>query len=320
MEDTEFLALSSLFDAIGVIEKGIERIYHYLLINKRIDNLKEVASKYNLTLKRGYKICSVLNDLGLIQIYDRPMKIHLANPPDSIWQAIVNDRIDKLTLEFQEKKERAENALVDFIRQYQLEESATQEFVEFINYNLNNFDDTYYSFMAKSQCKIALGIRYENELTSVFKKNSFQNIPENLRESMKTGMIKIKENVKNIDLKVIFNAELIKELLNSKEFELLSNHVDTFKFTFGSVDVHVTYDDFSNFSLTDHELIQPSFDPTNRLIGAYVSRNKNIYQIFNDKFNELYAKGISISQFLREQEEITLPPITESQIFSLCLL
>ncbi len=320
MEDTEFLALSSLFDAIGVIEKGIERIYHYLLINKRIDNLKEVASKYSLTLKRGYKICSVLNDLGLIQIYDRPMKIHLANPPDSIWQAIVNDRIDKLSLEFQEKKERAENALVDFIKQYQLEEPTTQEFVEFINYNLNNFDDTYYSFMAKNQCKIALGIRYENELTTIFKKHGFQNIPENLRESMKTGMIKVKDNVKNVDLKVIFNAELIKELLISKEFELLSNHVASFNFKFGNLDVHVTYDDFSNFSLTDNELIQPSFDPTNRLIGAYISRNKNIYQIFNDKFNELYAKGISVSQFLNEQEEIPIDSITESQVFTLCLL
>jgi len=63
MADREFLALSSLFDAIGIIEKGIERIYHYLLKHKRIDNLTEVSTEFNLTLKRGYKICAVLNDL-----------------------------------------------------------------------------------------------------------------------------------------------------------------------------------------------------------------------------------------------------------------
>ncbi|MFW9952218.1 MAG: hypothetical protein ACFFKA_19025 [Candidatus Thorarchaeota archaeon] len=320
MEDSEFLMLSTLFDSIGIIEKGIERIYHYLLVNKRIDNLKEVSSRYNLTLKRGYKICAVLNDLGLIQIYDRPMKIVLANPPDSIWQTLVNNRIDQLSLEFQEKKEKAENALVGFLKAYKLEEPSTQEFVEFINYNLNNFDETYYSFMAEKQSKVAIGIRYENELTSIFKKYGTENIPENLGTSMNNGMIKIKGNIEKIDIQIIFNSELVKELLLSKEFPLLSKHVGEYQFRFKSIDVHVTHDDFSNFSLTDNELVQPSFDPTNKLIGAYISRNKNIYQIFNDKFNELYQKGIPLSQYLKEQEDIPLETLTESETFTLCLL
>jgi hypothetical protein len=320
VEDSEFLTLSSLFDSIGVIEKGIERIYHYLLINKRIDNLKEVSSQYNLTLKRGYKICAVLNDLGLIQIYDRPMKILLANPPDSIWQTIVSNRIDQLTLEFQEKREQAENALVSFLKTYQLEEPASQEFVEFISYNLHNFDDTYYSFMAQNHCKVALGIRYETELTSIFKNYRFHNVPENLRDSMKTGMKKIKDNIGKIEIKIIFNSELVKELLLSKEFQLLSEHVASYDLSFKNLEVHVTQDDFSNFSLTDNELIQPSFDPTNRLIGAYISRNKNIYQIFNDKFNELYEKGISLLKYLQEHDEVPLETLTESQMFALCLL
>ena len=50
MEDREFLTLSSLFDSIGIIEKGIERIYHYLLENKRIDNLRDICTYYDLTL------------------------------------------------------------------------------------------------------------------------------------------------------------------------------------------------------------------------------------------------------------------------------
>lgn len=64
MEDTKYLSLSQLFDSIGVIEKGIERIYHYLLINKRIDDLKDVCNQFSLSLKRGYKICSVLSDVS----------------------------------------------------------------------------------------------------------------------------------------------------------------------------------------------------------------------------------------------------------------
>ncbi len=209
MSDSEFLALSSLFDAIGIIEKGIEKIYHYLLTHKRIDNLTEVSTQFNLTLKRGYKICAVLNDLGLVQIYDRPMKIHLATPPISIWQTIINDRIEELSQFFQEKKEKAENSLSDFIQNYNLSEQITQEFVEFVNYNLKNFGETYHSFLAEKECKIALGIRYENEFSSVIKKYGISSIPEDLSESMRSGITKIKENLININIQVIFITEVI---------------------------------------------------------------------------------------------------------------
>ena len=142
MEDTEYLPLSQLFDSIGIIEKGIERIYHYLLLNKRIDNLKEVSNQLNLSLKRGYKICSVLSDLGLVQIYDRPMKIHIATPIMTLWQNIIHKRIEDLQNQFQEKRNKCESALEDFTKQYKMEEQAIQEPVEFINYNIRNFDDS----------------------------------------------------------------------------------------------------------------------------------------------------------------------------------
>jgi hypothetical protein len=320
MEEREFLALSSLFDSIGIIEKGIERIYHFLLENKRIDNLKDVCEQFGLTLKRGYKICAVLSELSLVQIYDRPMKIHLANPPELIWQTIVNNRIDELSKQFQEKKDIAEKALSDFISRYRLDETPTQEFVEFINYDLNNFSETYYSFMAEKDCKIALGIRYENDLISIIKKHGFKDISENLQKSLSNGMLKLKDNLININIQVVFNAELIRELLESNEFNLLSKHVDSFNLEFKTIEAHVTYDDFSNFNLTDNELIQPSFDPTNKLIGAYISRNSNIYRIFEDKFNELYEKGISLNDFLSENDDINVKTLSEAEVFALCLL
>ena len=255
MSDREYLALSSLFDAIGIIEKGIEKIYHYLLEHKRIDNLNEVSTQFNLTLKRGYKICAVLSDLGLVQIYDRPMKIHLATPPISLWQTIINERIEELSQLFQEKKELAENALSDFIQNYNLDEQGTQEFVEFVNYNLKNIGETYHSFLAEEECKIALGIRYENEFSSVIKKFGISSIPEDLSESMRSGITKIKENLINIDIKVIFSTEVIKELLVSEEFQLVSNYLKSYDLLFKNISVRVTDEDFSNFNLTDSELV-----------------------------------------------------------------
>jgi hypothetical protein len=320
MSDREYLALSSLFDAIGIIEKGIEKIYHYLLKHKRIDNLQEVSTQFNLTLKRGYKICAVLNDLGLVQIYDRPMKIHLATPPIPLWQTIINERIEELSQLFQEKKEKAENALSDFSQNYNLSEQITQEFVEFVNYNLKNIGETYHSFLAEKECKIALGIRYENEFSSVIKKYGISNIPEELSESMLLGITKIKENLVNIDIQVIFSTEVLKELLVSDEFQLVSNYLKSYNLIFKNISVRVTDEDFSNFNLTDSELVQPSFDPTNKLIGAYVSRNSNIYQIFYEKFNELYEKGIPLTEFLREQNDIKEESYSKTQMFGLCLL
>ncbi len=320
MVEREFLSLNSLFDSIGLIEKGIEKVYHYLLQHQKIDNLKEVSTQFNLTLKRGYKICAVLNDLGLVQIYDRPMKIHLSTPPVAIWQRIINDRIEELSQLFQEKKENAENALKEFIKNYNFVEQITQEFVEFINYDLNNFDETYHSFMAEKECKIALGIRYGNDLTSIIKKYGISNIPEDLNKSMRAGMNKIKENLININIQVVFSTELIKELLSSEEFNLFSNYIDSYDLDFKSIDVRVTDEVFSNFSLTDNELIQPSFDPTNKLFGSFISRNAKINQIFYDKFNELFEKGIPLVQFLREHKDITIDTFSESQLFGLCLL
>ncbi|MHA2008165.1 MAG: hypothetical protein ACXABO_13200 [Promethearchaeota archaeon] len=320
MEDSKILSLSQLFDSIGIIEKGIERIYHFLLKNKRIDNLKEVCSQFSLSLKRGYKVCSVLSDLGLVQIYDRPMKIHLATPTLELWQNLIHNRIEDLKNLFQEKRDRCETSLNAFIQNYKLEEQLPQEPVEFIKYDLRNLDESYHSLLAQNECKIAIGIRYNNPLIDYIHEDRRKTITEDVQESIRLGMARIKDNLAQIDVKVIFNSEVIKEVLSSKEFALLIEHIEPFEIHFKSITVHVTDEDFSNFSLTDNELVQPSFDPTNILIGVYVSRNKNIYQIFNDKFDEIFEKGIPINQFLSQNEEMTITTLSESQTFVLCVM
>jgi hypothetical protein len=320
MEGTDFLPLSQLFDSIGIIEKGIERIYHYLLLNKRIDNLKEVCNQFNLSLKRGYKICSVLSDLGLIQIYDRPMKIHIANPIMELWQNIIQKRIEDLENEFQEKINKCESALESFIKNYKMDEEVIQEPVEFINYNVKNFDESYHSFLAQSESKIAIGIRYDNPLIELIKKHGFNKIPSEISEFMKMGMKRIKENLKNIGIQVIFHSDVIKDILKSQEFEILTKLVEDFNMEFKDILIHVTDENFSNFSLTDNELIQPSFDPAFELIGVYISRNKSIYQIFNEKFNQIFKNGVPITQFLKENDEIKITSLSATQQFVLCIM
>ncbi|MFX1419367.1 MAG: hypothetical protein ACFE9N_10645 [Promethearchaeota archaeon] len=320
MEDTEYLPLSQLFDSIGIIEKGIERIYHYLLLNKRIDDLKEVCNQFNLSLKRGYKICSVLSDLGLVQIYDRPMKIHIATPILTLWQNIVNNRIEDLQNQFLEKRGKCESSLNDFTKKYNMDEQIVQEPVEFINYNVKNFDESYHSFLAQSECRIAIGIRYDNPLIILIQKYGFDKIPEEISNSMRTGMNRIKDNLKNINVQVIFQADVVKDLLNSKEFELLTKHAEMYNLEFKNILIHVTDENFSNFSLTDNELIQPSFDPAFELIGLYISRNRSIYQIFNEKFNQIFKNGIPIKQYIADHDDIKIESISETQQFILCIM
>ncbi|MFX1325398.1 MAG: hypothetical protein ACFE8N_10605, partial [Promethearchaeota archaeon] len=176
------------------------------------------------------------------------------------------------------------------------------------------------SFLAEKECKIAIGIRYHNPLTDLVREHGFNNIPQDIREPMITGMNRIKENIQNIDVRVIFHSEVIRDLLTSKEFNIFTEHVDPFNIEFKEITIRVTDENFSNFSLTDNELIQPSFDPTNILIGSYVSRNKNIYQIFIDKFNGIFQRGIPLNEFLKREKFLKIDSITDTQAFVLCII
>jgi hypothetical protein len=320
ISEDEFIQLSNIFGALGIIEKGIERIYHHLLENRRIDNLKKVCDEYGLKHKRGYKIISALNDLGLVQIYDRPMKINLATPLLSIWQRIINERIEVLQNELQEKKQRLEITLESFINTYQIEQEIPEEPIEFMNFNYNSIGEMYYPFLAKSECKIAIGIRYENPLISYIQEKTINQLPEPMKKSLINSMDKIKENLINLNIQAIFNNELVKELTNSKEFSILTEYLSGLDLKFKKIDVHITEDFFSNFSLTDSELIQPSFDPSNKLMGSYISRNENIYHVFYDKFTEIFERSIPINQFLTQKEELSFESLSDVQSFVLCLL
>lgn len=72
--------LDELFRLVDVREKGIAQVYEYLLHEHIIEDLQKVSDQLKLTLKRGYKVCSVLRELDLVLVYDRPMKVSLQDP------------------------------------------------------------------------------------------------------------------------------------------------------------------------------------------------------------------------------------------------
>lgn len=319
--ETEFLTLNQLFDALGIVEKGIEKIYHYLLLNKRIENLKKVCNQYGLTLKRGYKISSVLSDLELVHIFSRPMKIHLVQPVLPAWQKIINNRIQELKHEFEQEKENCEDSLEEFAKHYNLTDQVSESPVEFINYSLDTLDDLYYPFFANKNCKIAVGIRYENLIMSLLQEESIEALSDENKKIILDGIEAFKDNLNKIEIQVIFNTDILVALLGGADFETLRELLSDMTFQFKKLEIRITEADFSNFSLVDsNELIQPSFDPTNKLMGAYISRNNNIFQVFQDKFNELFNKALDVNTFLDRNKSIPFESLTEFERFILCLL
>jgi hypothetical protein len=258
--------------------------------------------------------------MELVQVYDRPMKINLTYPIVPTWQKIINNRLEQLSSEFQEKKRKCETSFDNFLARYNLLEEIPAEPIEFINFQIENFEDIYYPFFAEAVCKIAVGIRYENPIISYMQEKLVSHLPPDLKKIVFEGMEKLRSHLKNINIQAIFNSEIVKELINSLEFSILSDELKNLNLNFKSIEVHITEESFSNFSLTDNELIQPSFDPTNKLMGSYLSRNDNIYQIFDKKFVEIFRQGIPVNQYIANRTDLKFHSLSEMQSFVLCLI
>ncbi len=320
MAESESLSLIHLFDSIGIIEKGIEKIYHFLLKYNRIENLQDISKQNDLTLKRGYKICSVLNDLGLVQIFDRPMKILLSTPVVPIWQKLINERIENLQIQFHEKERKCESAIEEFMKNYSLDEEITPEPVEFINFEGINLENIYYPLFTSKICKYAVGIKYNTPINPVINKIPSGKIPNIEFDSFTREMRRIKDNLTKIKVYLIINNELMMELINGNEFKIMAKHLKTYNLEFKELKVRITEESLSNFCLTKTEFIQPCFDPSNLLIGLFISRDDNIREIFNNKFKEFFDNGIPINDYLKSQKLLRKEPLSEAESFTLCLI
>lgn len=281
----QFSSLIDLFEAMNIVEKGIEQVYDYLLKNQKVDDLKILEDNLGLNQKRIYKICSVLKDLGLIQIYNRPMKLQLMDPKSS-WQKIIQDKINEIKNAADEKINACHLTFEKMAKAYNLTDIKEQP-VEFISFLGDlDLDSQFYSLLSEKESCIAHGIWYKFE---------FERIIEAIKkdEDSRNELIKIFNSIRNNNFKVLLSEEYIENI--DKNFEEYQQSSDLFK-KIGindlNFDIRISEEQFSNFSVMDNKiLIQPSFDPSDNLIGFFVSTPQEIVNVFNKKFHDLFEKA-----------------------------
>jgi hypothetical protein len=285
----QFSSLIDLFDSINVVEKGIENVYRYLLLNQSVDDLKGLVDALGLNLKRVYKICSVLKDLGLVQIFDRPMKIQLLDPIKS-WETLIQNTINEIQSEANEKIKTCQQSLERMVRAFNLNTESKQQPVEFISYMGNiDIESVFYSLVADKESCIAHGIWYYKE--SIFKGLKIES-------DEKEGLKKIFNALKKVTIKVLTTKEYLENMDRViEDYKFMQQLLDELHIDKLSFDIRVSDKPFSNFIVNDmKKLIQPSFDPNENLIGYYVSSPKEIVDVFYKKFNDLFEKAVVLKE------------------------
>ncbi|MCP4764628.1 MAG: hypothetical protein GY870_22830 [archaeon] len=301
VETPRFSSLIDLFKSIEIVEKGIEQVYDYLLTNKKCDDLKILETKLKLNTKRIYKITSVLKDLGLIQIYNRPMNLQLLEPINA-WKKLLSETEKKIQDEAKNKIQTCHIAYNLMEKTYYLqdekdEKSPTIEFLSFMG--KNKIETTFYALLSRKESCIANGIWIHRG------EDKFKDIKFARKVTDLVIGSKIFDGIHNLKHKVLVSEEYIEYFDNifpfysSKEYYTLLKKLDinTKKF-----DIRVSKQPFSNFIVKDKEkLIQPSFDPSNNLIGYFISTPQEIVDVFHSKFNDLFKESNPLS---KEKDEL----------------
>ncbi len=108
-------------------------------------------------------------------------------------------------------------------------------------------------------------------------------------------------------LTILLSGDYIEEVLNKLEktqlkkgVERIGNLISNENLT--NVKFKVIDQPFSNFAVKDkRDLFQYSISPNNKLIGAYISREKEVVGIFMDKFLELFETGESLKEYFKKR-------------------
>ncbi|UYP48531.1 hypothetical protein NEF87_004816 [Candidatus Lokiarchaeum ossiferum] len=307
-----FSKLVDLFDAIDINEKGIEIVYDYLIKNHTIEDPKSIYQTLGLSLKRIYKIFSVLKDLELVQVYSRPMKVIL-NDPITSWEKIVSDKIKQIRIESNEKITNCEMQFKSMIDSYNLiPEQPSLPPVEYINILGDNepidFINNELLGGPEKNIFISKGLRVKidfiEHLYSLLsskayrKKNGYANFGEILE--------KWNKDFPNHTFNVLLSEEYLEETIlkiaqtkiDPSELKILTEKMNP------NIEVRVSQNTIGNFIIKeDEELLQYSVDPSNTLLGAFISRQKEIIDVFSNKFSEMYSQSVEISQFFKDKKK-----------------
>ena len=313
--DPKQVSLIELFEVLGLNEKGIEKVYSYLLEYGTITDIKDISLKLDLPVKRIYKIVNVLkDDLGLIQIYDRPMKIQLLNPIEAINNAIDKKKKEILN-EAQKKIQLCEQAMENIFEKFGFLDKENQaNSVEFITPALdNNFITINFilnAASAKKESKIAKCVVYHTDL---LKKIEESNSASEFSQSFRLNIEKIFSKSQNIKIKLLISKEYLDESIPQLlTLSKLNKYLDSISLNI-PIELRVSTEDFSNFSIRDEKiLIQPSFTPNKQILGYYMTSNSEIVRIMAQKFSELYDNSIEIDEFIKQYGVFNLTKMTNA--------
>ncbi|QEE16576.1 hypothetical protein DSAG12_02406 [Promethearchaeum syntrophicum] len=324
MEKNSFSSLIEIFSSIEVKEKGVEIVYDYLLKNQSIDNPKELANNLDLSIKRIYKIFSLLKQLGLIQVYDRPMKITI-NEPISAWEKLLSEKITSIRSEGDLKIDKCEKSFVDMKSAYKItrEENSLPP-VEYINI-LDN--DDAFEFLKNDiignskELSLTRGIKYD--IKTFEKIFEMLKDPKNMKEKGYSNvMLLVKTILKkmpSIKYRILVSKERAQEILQFKKmFSFYSTKFEEFKINFQNIwEIRIYEGSCGDFIILDsNELIQFSIDPSKKLLGIFISRSHEITDIFFKKFEEMYSQALKLEDFFKQIKFDRTPTIFDKFIFS----
>jgi hypothetical protein len=301
--DPKHVALIELFEVLGVNEKGIEKVYSYLLEFGSIGDIKELSPKLDLPVKRIYKIVNVLKeDLGFIQIYDRPMKIQLLSPVETI-SAAIEKKKKSIQQETQKKIQNCDQVMETIFDKFDfLEKENMGNVVEFITPSTDN-NNSMVNFMlntvtGKRGTKIAKYVMYSTDLLS---KIENANNTSEFSQIFRANAEKIFSKSPNMHIELLVSKEYIEEAVPDLiSLTKLNKYLDSIALNV-NIEVRVTSEDFSNFSIRDEKvLIQPSFTPNKQILGYYMTTNNEIVRIMAQKFSELYDNSIEVDEYIKQ--------------------
>ncbi len=324
MEKNSFSSLIELFSSIEVKEKGVERVYDYLLKNHTIDNPKDLTINLDLSIKRIYKIFSLLKQLGLIQVYDRPMKITI-NEPVAAWEKLLSEKITQIRTDCDEKIIKCEKSFVDMKTSYRIfQEETSLPPVEYINIldNEDAFDFIRNDIIGNSkEMFLTKGLNFE--ISSFEKIMEMLKDPKFMKKEGYSNAIILIQTILNrmpqIKYRILISREHAQDILQIvKKFSLYTTKFEEIENVYENLwDIRIYKDTCGDFIILDSsELIQFSIDPSKKLLGIFVTRSREITEIFFKKFEEMYSQALKLEDYFKKSKIDRNPTILDKFIFS----
>ncbi len=311
--------LVDLFQSIDVREKGIEYVYDLLLEKQSIEDIKEFVDTTGISLKRVYKVIQLLEKLGLIQVYNRPMIVNVKDPISS-WEAIISEKIKEVRTEADKKIEDCEISFQDFTEAYQLiPDDLNVPPVEFISINPKDYNPEFYKtdvIGEISHLKIAKG----DKISTPFNRAMFDLLsnPDRVKnygyEDIQSFCTEWNDALPTNPIKVLITEEYLNEILllfkDAHSRNLISQLEELFHFK--SLEIRITKNVLTNFILKQpRELLQYSTSPNNELLGLFASKQKEICDIFNVKFDEEFVQAMNLEEYYIRNISKPLDPLTQ---------